>query len=128
MPPLLQGSTKCQPRAANLTSFGGGAAADDRPKKVVKKKIVKTKNTKTPTATIGRTPTTKEAPPKKLKDGSGKWWQEEEVKVMLDAIEKVKPRGSYQWDQVELEYNHLRPIRSVARDKESIRQPVVFTA
>ena len=47
---FLQTSTKGQPHA----SFGGGAAADDRPKKVIKKKIVKTKKDKTPTATIGK--------------------------------------------------------------------------
>lgn len=40
---------------------------------------------------------------------------------MLQVVDKIRPRGSYQWDQVEDDYNRARPLRSIARDKESIR-------
>lgn len=67
-----------------------------------------------------KTPKTLQAGKKKEKTG-GMWWQKEEVNVMLEVIKSIKPRGSYQWDQVEDVYNRNRPLKSIARDKESIR-------
>jgi hypothetical protein len=45
------------------------------------------------------------------------------VEIMLNVIERIKPKGSYHWDKVETSYNRIRPRNAPERDKDSIKWP-----
>jgi hypothetical protein len=116
MPQLLQSAA---PSAiVSKDAAKPARSTGSKPAKSIKKKVIKAKTPATKPA--AKAPAAKAKKSKKSR-GQGSWWQEAEVEIMLNVIERIKPKGSYHWDKVETSYNRIRPRNAPERDKDSIK-------